>query len=178
VLKNISVDNTGELTALDKLQIQADGSRGTLLDGKASAETQIGIDTDLQKESFAVNRNSEPQKISSISFKNIFYACNYFYKREFDKEYDWFYKDAAEGIDKIIKLKAQIEAAVKTPNQCIIRVGRWSQVEFVTLEEAFRNPKTPMRNGKKQGSGNTRTVFDYDGQYVPLGWCVLTAKES
>jgi CRISPR-associated protein Csm5 len=178
VLKNISVDNTGELTALDKLQIQAEVIRGTLLDGKASAETQIGIDTDLQKEPFTVNRNSEPQKISSISFQNIFNACNYFYKREFDKEYDWFYKDAVAGIDKIIKLKAQLEAAVKTPNQCIIRVGRWSQVEFVTLEEAFRNPKTPMRNGKKQGSGNTRTVFDYDGQYVPLGWCVLTVKES
>jgi CRISPR-associated protein Csm5 len=178
VLKNISVDNTGELTALDKLQIQAEVIRGTLLDGKASAETQIGIDTDLQKEPFSVNRNSDPQKIAPISFQNIFDACNYFYKREFEKEYDWFYKDAVEGIDRIIKLKAQLEDAVKTPNQCIIRVGRWSQVEFVTFEEAFRNPKTPMRDGKKQGSGNTRTVFDYDGQYVPLGWCVLTVKEA
>jgi CRISPR-associated protein Csm5 len=178
VLKNISVDNTsGDLIALDKLQIQAEVIRGTLLDGKASAETQIGIDADLQKEPVAVNRNDPPQKISPVSFQNLFDACNYFYMREFEKEYDWFYKDAVEGIDAIIKLKKQLEDAVKTPNQCIVRVGRWSQVEFVTLEEAFRNPKTPMRDGKIQGAGNTRTVFDYDGQYVPMGWCVLTMKK-
>jgi CRISPR-associated protein Csm5 len=177
VLKNISVDNTsGELVALDKLQIQAEVIRGTLLDGKASGETQIAIDADLQKEPIAVNRNDAPQKISPVSFQNIFDACNYFYMREFEKEYDWFYKDAVEGIDTIIKLKKQLEDAVKAPNQCIIRVGRWNQVEFVTLDEAFRHPKTPMRNGKKQDAGNTRTVFDYDGQYVPMGWCILTVK--
>ena len=28
--------------------------------------------------------------------------------------------------------------------------------------------------GPKKSYGKTRTVFDYDGQYIPLGWCKCT----
>ena len=65
----------------------------------------------------------------------------------------------------------------KNDNSFVIRVGRWSQVEFVTFGSDFRSPKTsPGKGGKPKGWGGTRTLFDYNGQYLPMGWCKCTIK--
>lgn len=176
LLKNISRDKTSEeLIGIDKLQIQAEVLRGTLLDGKnVFAETQISIDTDLQAARFP----KDNKKIIPLSMQEIIESCNDFYWSAFQEEYDRFYKNSTDDSSRIIRELKQILDTSRSKNQCILRVGRWSQVEFVTLEESFRNPKTPMRNGKKQESGNTRTVFDYNGQHVPMGWCVLTVVKE
>jgi CRISPR-associated protein Csm5 len=179
LLKNISVAKfTGELTALKKLQIQAEVIKGVLLGGKASADMTVTIDADLQKTPFAGRRNEEPGKLMALSVKRIMAACNTFYLAAFLNEYRTFYQNAMDDtVKSIVALKSLLEDAVKQENQCIIRVGRWIQVEFVTLDENLRKPKTPNIRGKQLGFGNTRTVFDYDGQYIPLGWCILKVKE-
>jgi CRISPR-associated protein Csm5 len=137
LLKNISAMSDGTLSVLDKLQIQAEVIKGRLLGGAASAKTNLTVDADLQN----TRQISLP-----ITAQTILTACNYFYMREFAAEYDFFYQDACDSaqpeITAIEKLKDLLESASKKPNQCVIRVGRWSQVKFVTFEEQFRQPKT------------------------------------
>jgi CRISPR-associated protein Csm5 len=171
LLKNISCGKiSGKLTSLDNMQIQAEVLRGSLLGGKdVSAEIVISIDTDLQ----AVHFPKDNKKITPLSMQEIIDSCNDFYWRVFQYEYDRFYKNAVDSNCRTIHdLKQVLDTASRSKTQCIFRVGRWSQVEFVTFEENFRKPNAP------KGAGNTRTVFGYDGQYVPMGWCVLTVKGS
>jgi CRISPR-associated protein Csm5 len=168
LLKNISCGKTsGELASLDKLQIQAEVLRGTLLGGKTSAETVISIDTDLQ----AIHFPKENKKITPLSMQEIIDSCNDFYWSAFQDEYDRFYKNSVDDSIRTIHALKQLLDTSRSNTQCIFRVGRWSQVEFVTCEESFRKPDAP------KGAGGTRTVFDNNGQYVPMGWCVLTVKE-
>jgi CRISPR-associated protein Csm5 len=175
LLKNVFCDKNGEsLFSLDKLQIQAESIRGELLGGAAAAGTSITIDTDLQGASFP---GQPPSRITTVSMENIVEACNCFYWNEFDDEYKKFYRNIVDGTtDRVETLKKKLEAASKEKNQFILRLGRWSQVEFVTLDENFRKPDT-KRKGKDMGWGNTRTVFSYNGQFVPMGWCIMTLQE-
>jgi len=152
-------------------QIQAEVLRGELLSGKAVSELSIDINDNLQK--------TATPPFKTITFDNIHKSCNDFYWNEFKREYDKFYKDVNDGTEKlIIELKDKLEAAKNSKNQFIIRVGRWSQVEFVTFEDNFRKPFTRKNKfGKPLGYGGTRTLFYNDGKYAPLGWCILTLKE-
>jgi CRISPR-associated protein Csm5 len=177
--KIVSFDkHTENLDSIDA-QIQAEVIRGELLGGKAATELSINIDEKLQKTE--IHSEKKFFKIEkAISFEDIRESCNYFYWREFQKEYDYFYKDVSDGTEMLInELKVRLDRARNTEGQFIIRVGRWSQVEFVTFEENFRRPKTRKdKFGKALGYGETRTLFDYDGKYLPMGWCVLTEKEK
>ena len=179
LLKNISASND-ELIPL-QLQLQAEVLRGTLIGGSAKAHTHLIIDEGLQRASIAENEGKKDQAFrfnKAISMGDIAAACNIFFWDEFDSEYKKFYKNAASGTDIIVNLRTQLDAASSTKGSFIVRVGRWSQIEFVTFEEAFRQPKVPMKGGKSRESGTTRTVFDYDGEYVPLGWCKCTYTEQ
>ena len=179
LLKNISTSND-ELIPL-QLQLQAEVLRGTLIGGSAKAHTHLIIDEGLQRASIAENEGKKNKGFrfnKAISMVDIAAACNTFFWDEFDSEYKNFYKNAASGTDIIVKLRTQLDAASSTKGSFIVRVGRWCQIEFVTFEEAFRQPKVPMKSGKLRESGTTRTVFDYDGEYVPLGWCKCTYTEQ
>jgi len=160
------------------VQIQAEVLKGELLGGKAESELCITINDKLQKTPFPTTKPEErPKSIKKITFEDIQKSCNDLYWKEFQNEYDAFYKNISDGSEKIItELKGRLEAAVKSEKQFIIRVGRWSQVEFVTFEDNFREPKTRVIKGKKLSYGKTRTLFDYDGKYAPMGWCILTVK--
>lgn len=179
LLKNISASND-ELIPL-QLQLQAEVLRGTLIGGSAKAHTHLIIDEGLQRASIAENEGKKNKGFrfnKAISMVDIAAACNIFFWDEFDSEYKNFYKNVASGTDIIVKLRTQLDAASSTKGSFIVRVGRWSQIEFMTFEEAFRQPKVPMKGGKLRESGTTRTVFDYDGEYVPLGWCKCTYTEQ
>lgn len=169
-MKNISFNQAEqELSEIPKLQIQAEVIKGILSGLESTSEFSLTIDTDLQKTELQ-NKFS----IDSILLDEIRESCNYFYMREFKTEYEKFYKDAVDGVDLITKLNQVLSEINNSKNQFMIRVGRWSQVEFVTLEENFRHPKTPKLKDKVQGYGGTRTVFDLDGEYLPMGWCKCT----
>ncbi|MDR1626272.1 MAG: type III-A CRISPR-associated RAMP protein Csm5, partial [Spirochaetia bacterium] len=144
LLKNISRNkNQASLFALDKLQIQAESIKGELLDGGACAQTSLAIDTDLLSLSCK----------AKISIEKIIEACNHFYWNEFESEYRKFYEDIVDGTTGIIEeLKKRLDNARKEKNQFIIRLGRWSQVEFVTFNEDFRKPNT-KRRGRDMGWG-------------------------
>jgi len=174
----VPAKQTGKLVP-KRLITQAEVLRGELLEGKAEAELCITINKKLQEMPFSLKKEDQPKPMKKITFDDIHKSCNDFYWGEFQDEYNKFYKELYDGSEKlIIDLKDKLEAAVKTEGQFIIRVGRWSQVEFVTFEENFRKPLTKKdKYGKPLGYGGTRTLFDYDGKYAPLGWCILTLKE-
>jgi len=179
-LDMVSVNKkTGNLESIGA-QIQAEVLRGELLGGKAVSELCITINDKLQKTSFSTQREEQPKRNKTITFKDICKSCNDFYWSEFQNEYNKFFKDVSDGSEKLItKLKGKLETAVKADGQFIIRVGRWSQVEFVTFDDNFRKPLTKKdKFGKPLGYGGTRTLFDYDGKYAPMGWCILTEKGS
>lgn len=169
-LKNISVETNnssyrkGQLKAIDKLQIQAEIIPGTLLSKNSLTATSI-----LTLNPTLLSKIEEPITIDTLRG-----ACRRFYASEFNLEYDKFYAEAFEN-EKFIKgLKAEIKKyneKVEEPNTFIIRLGRWSQIEYVTFEENFRSPI------HKNGAGGTRTVFNYRGQYAPMGWCKCTITE-
>ncbi len=170
VLKTLSSDkNSGELFISNSMQIQAEAIKGSLAGNLDYGTLSFRINTDLQNEQNAVS-----QKLCK---DDIIRCCNYFYWREFKNEYDNFYKDAVDKCDLILELRKELESIKTHDNQFMIRLGHWSQVEFVTFEENLRSPKTRAINGKKLPSGTTRTVFNYDGQYLPLGWCKCTMEE-
>ncbi|MDR1836463.1 MAG: type III-A CRISPR-associated RAMP protein Csm5 [Treponema sp.] len=166
--------------SLDPLetQIQAEVIKGELLGGNAPSELCISIDDKLQKTPFSLHWKDSLKCLKTITFDDIRKSCNDFYWGEFKEEYKKFYINASGGTKELIdKLEDRLEEAI-TKGQFIIRVGRWSQVEFVTFEENFRKPETRVVRGKQLESGTTRTLFDYDGKYVPMGWCVLSEKEE
>ncbi len=167
--------HSGELNAIPT-QIMAECLKGRLIKGTSESIGEFTIDEDLQK---SVITNDDPKKTfimgKKISMDSIIDSCNFFFKSEFDSEYNAFYKDSINKTLYISSLKEEIEKITSSSNQFLIRVGRWSQVEFVTLEERLRYPKTPKgRDHRQKPYGTTRTLLDYNGDYVPMGWCKCT----
>ena len=166
ILKNIKKNKTsGEVEEHNTSLIQAEVIKGSFMDNAPSGTAHIRINMDLGS---AVSKK--------ITKADIISACNRFYLSTFEQEYKQFYKEATGSeCDVITELYKEIKAVASSlSNSFILRVGRWSQVEFVTLGHDLRNPKTPKRKGKIMPYGTTRTVLNYDGVYLPLGWCKCT----
>ncbi len=158
IFKNYS---TGEVIS-DPIQIQAEAIMGSLMNTENIGSGLIRINSDLSR-----NRNGVTK---ALNISDIVKSCNLFFWDEFENEYNKFYKDAGENCDLITSLKKKLQEIMANDNQFIIRVGRWSQAEFVTYEENLRSPESGTY-------GSTRTVFNYDGQYLPLGWCKCSVEE-
>jgi len=177
-LNNVTFDRQNKKLDPKKMQIQAEVLRGGLFGGEAEAELCITINDKLQETPFSLQPEEKQECIKKIAFEDIHESCNNFYWKEFKNEYDTFYKDVDDGSEEFIfELFKKLQAAKDAKGQFIIRVGRWSQVEFVTFEKEFRKPKTRIVKGKELPYGTTRTLFDYNGKYAPMGWCILTEKE-
>ncbi|MEN3039350.1 MAG: type III-A CRISPR-associated RAMP protein Csm5 [Candidatus Kryptonium sp.] len=93
----------------------------------------------------------------------IIKTCNYFYSQELRREME-FYEFAVDMHDIISKMKTLFNVK---QNECLIRVGRFSGVYAVTINE-YRNPAN-----KKWGT--TRNLFD--GRY-PMGWIKIEFLEE
>jgi CRISPR-associated protein Csm5 len=175
-IKNVKYDRMKEEVVEHNTSIvQAEVIRGKLTYKQnpkdVSGNALVRINSALASEVF--NGNGVTKK---ISVDEIIKSCNEFYLAQFKNEYDKFYKDSySSNAESITELYKELKAiAGSESNTFILRVGRWSQVEFVTYEHELRNPKTPKKNGKIMPYGTTRWVFNNDGQYLPLGWCKCT----
>ena len=169
-IQNIGVnEGTGEIKE-SGVAFHAEILKGLLLGSKVEAETTLVIDEPLQE---SLRTLQEKNHLASAA--TLIQSCNYFYKREFKREYEKFYELSNGSNLRICReLKDHVDRIPDSnTNRFLMRIGRWSQVEFVTLEPNFRSPKTP----KDKGWGNTRTVFDLDGTYAPLGWCECSLVE-
>ncbi len=171
-LYNVSLNPKDEKIESLGIQILAEAIKGLLLGASAKAETTLLIDTDL------LGTNQIKKKISA---QEIVKSCNEFFEEQFYLEFKKFYEEAIDDSCDLIDKLSDIITEIKEKNDSsfVVRVGRWSQVEFVTIDDrVFRNPKTPRgKDGKPKGWGGTRTLFDYNGQYLPMGWCKCTFEK-
>lgn len=98
---------------------------------------------------------SQPNGI--ISF--ICSSCNNFYQDCMQKEYEKFYQDQQE----VGKYSQKLLDTKLGKNECLIRVGRFSHVEGVTLNPPYRHPYN-----RKYGSSRNLC----EGLF-PMGWIKL-----
>ena len=171
-LYNVSLNQKNNKVEPIGIQIIAEVIKGNLMGTSEKTETTLLIDTDLLKTN---------QITKKISAEEIAKSCNHFFKTQFDNEFEKFYELCeSTNCSKLDELDKQISNIVNAnDNSFVIRVGRWSQVEFVTFGSDFRSPKTSKdkKTGKPKGWGGTRTLFDYNGQYLPMGWCKCTINK-
>lgn len=164
-VENIARNQNGAIE-IKGIPIYAEVLKGSLMDSAAEGICHTIVDVDMQMIKFPGNRYGSMQALVS--------ACHYFFKREFVREAEKFYDGSS---DRRLELYQQLKKTVMnlgdSKDTFLVRVGRWSQAEFVTCEPIFRMPKVP----KDHGYGNTRMVFDFNGQLLPLGWCLCKVKE-
>ncbi len=102
------------------------------------------------------------------TFENLCKVCNQFYLKRFNAEYEKFYKlphfvQARNFIDGI-------RNKVQTENALLLRIGHYSHVECVTVENAAPKTRPNPKTKKPMPFGTTRTLAD--GKY-PFGWVLL-----
>lgn len=152
-------NKSGHLSDKNKSQVMAEVIYGSLVSSESEGQYfTITVDEDLQKAGEFGQR---------FKMQDIISECNYFYGEGFFTEYETFYKNEySEKCELIEKLASEIKKIKEMKDSFVIRLGRWSQFEFVTLYD------------EKHNFGTSRTVFNYDGQYLPMGWCKCTVEED
>lgn len=109
-----------------------------------------------------------------LTIENIIADCNTFCKKTFKREKEVIIESLrARENDFHFDLYDELEHLIMSPlrnNQFLLRIGRFSQREYMTYSNDFRFVKSTKNDDEKWGC--TRTMR-YDGdQYLPLGWCL------
>ena len=174
VVKNVAPNKySGNLEA-KKMQMIAEMIFGSLLGVQNTSTANFLLDIDLQNSLVA---SDNPRKNftmqTKFDIKDIIDSCNNFFANAFDDEYEKFFTKCVEKTDVIIHLRKQIDEIYESKNSFPLRLGHWSQVEFVTLDRA----RSPSKRGKIQKYGTTRTLLDYNNNFVPMGWCKCTVLD-
>ncbi len=122
-----------------------------------------------------------------LNAKNLINSCNAFSKRVFNEEAKVFinnYKDDPNnyGTFDVYDKLASIINGERKEGEFLIKLGRFSQREYMTYGDETRimlgSKKRPVPiNPLNPKWGVTRTLIEYDGQYVPMGWCLCTLNE-
>jgi len=106
------------------------------------------------------------------NMEEIIESCDDFYHNAFNVEWNKFFYNATETTVCNTGTKmVELVDALQESNEHLIRIGRWSHVEALTVEN-YRKPKN-MR-----GYGNTRTLLDFDGLHLPMGWCAFKIEKE
>jgi len=106
----------------------------------------------------AVVQRTLPQQFDVEAICN---ACNSFYRPRLERELERFVHDA-ECRKELLDCAGNV-----SENQCLLRVGRHSHFECVTLGEPFHRPP-------RRGVGRSRS---YVGGTLPLGWLRLSFQK-
>jgi len=147
-----------------KMQMIKEHIIGMLLNGNAIGECDITF----QEKIYAIKQEIngwQPFK-KKIDIKEVVSSCNSFYFKNLEDEYNNFYKNSSHSIlrENGKKLFELVEDIInKEKNECLIRVGQFSQIENVTIDK-HREPLNP------KGYGKTRTLTECS---FPVGWVKL-----
>lgn len=146
------------------MQLFAEIIRGKLLGGDATGASTLLIDTDHQDIRGEYKKWRPPRY--TFSYDDIVTACNHFYRNEFEEEWDKFYLPSDDGDLREMgeRLRQEMEKIDPNKGSFLLRIGRFSQVESMTLEPPLRKP------WNKKGYGKTRTLALYGNRHAPLGW--------
>jgi len=107
-----------------------------------------------------------------IALDEILDASDQYYNRAFDYEYDEFYNKSPDVavFGSGTRIAEHIDT-LKGKGEHLVRIGRWSHVESVTVEPPYRKPLG------RRGYGKTRTFLDYQGAWFSMGWCSFSLEE-
>ena len=114
-----------------------------------------------------------------LTIDNIINDCNKFAVQTFAQEQKYIIEILKHRSDtSYFELYDELAGIVLGPrkrNEFLLKVGRFSQREYVTYSNDFRYVEKPGPSNEKWGS--TRTMM-YDGShYLPLGWCLCSIAE-
>jgi CRISPR-associated protein Csm5 len=153
-VKNVS-RKKGGLEA-NNIQIVCEVTHAYATGKGVSFETEMSFDDELYSTKF-LSRN--------LSMEQVINSCKSFYKDKMEQEHNKFYRSC-----EVEAISTQLLNAVLDEKSFLIRLGRFSGVESVTLDK-YRNPKPP---GNKTVWGTSRNLAE--GLY-PMGWVKVTVSE-
>lgn len=119
--------------------------------------TELRLDVPLMQQ-----RNAVSQKFSIEQIRD---CCNAFYRDKLQMEHEKFYAGSFAS-----EISEQLLNEPFAENEFLLRLGRFSGVESVTLDE-YRNPQPP---GRSRGWGKSRNIAD---EKYPMGWLKMQIKE-
>jgi len=146
------------------MHMAAEVISGKLLGGDGEARLVLSFHQDLP-------RTDNFKGIRAFKAEELIKACNNFYLAAWANEYARFYEDDQGSRTVAGELNELIKDIRPEKNEFLLRIGRFSQVECVTVND-LRRP------WNKRGYGQSRTVFDRDGVLVPLGWTKARIEED
>lgn len=141
--------------------------RGELMGGGAQASVRLTINN----EPFTAARRSRIEHFEApgvrIELRDALEAAHEFYKGVFEAELRQFYLSVFDGAyrDAAMEL-SDIVDQLNPGNEFLVRIGRHSHKEFMTLHE-----QSPT-------FGRSRTLLEYQGRFFPAGWAVLRLKNG
>ena len=121
--------------------------------------TSVEFETELLFDDLIFKSGFIREKITLDRIKE---ACNAFYRPKMEMEHEKFYKNSNAEDPSRQLLEISLDA-----NSFLIRLGRFSGVESVTLD-GYRNPRPP---GRGSVWGRSRNIME--GRY-PMGWVKVT----
>ncbi|MGC8764839.1 MAG: type III-A CRISPR-associated RAMP protein Csm5 [Brevinematia bacterium] len=144
-----------------KMQIIMELITGVYLGGNATGEFELTIDDALQNIKLPESNNKTFIELK-LNVEEIIEKCDKFYKNHLAEESRKFYKDSP--VDEIKKMSAKLLTKVKeictSNNECLIRVGRHSHFENVTIDKH-----------RIVGPGSSRFLMEEN--FFPLGFAKL-----
>jgi CRISPR-associated protein Csm5 len=149
-----------------KIQMFYDTTFSQLDNEEIEAHTMLTIDNRL------ANTKNPDRKwnfrycvAEPIDIEELMDACKDFYKPKLDSDYNAFFKgnpDLEETGNKLNDLASKL-----SDNQALIRLGRFSHFECVTVDR--------YRKRSRPGAGSTRTL---SAGVLPMGWVKLTFEQA
>lgn len=151
---NVSKDKFGKLKSL-KIQMLNEVTHSYISGKNIEFETELIVDNNLQQTHFLK---------TIIDIESIKELCNSFYQTKIVDEDKNFYQRTS-----LERFSHDLCVQKFENNSFLIRLGRFSGVENVTLDK-YRDPNVP----KGKGWGKTKNICEMK---YPLGWLKITFEE-
>ena len=155
-VNNVSRRNGGRLQA-NNIQIICEVTHSFVTGMNVDFVTKISIDEALFSTSYLSKK---------ITLEQIVESCTSFYRDKMEREHIKFYQKTESERYSTMLLDTPLDK-----NSFILRIGRFSGVESVTLDN-YRNPKPP---GNKTQWGTTRNLAE---GIFPMGWVKVSINEA
>lgn len=153
-VRNVSKRN-GSMLQSNDMQMICEVSHSSITGKSVEFETEMSFDESLYSTHFLSKTLTKEQIVKS---------CTDFYRDKMMKEHEKFYKNS-----EVEKCSMQLLSTPLDENSFLLRMGRFSGVESVTLDN-YRNPKPP---GNKTAWGTTRNLAE---ERYPMGWLKVTVS--
>lgn len=151
-VKNFS-KNRDQKAEANKIQMIFEVSHSEVTGENIAFETEFTFDTYLFSTRYLGCR---------LTWEQVVKSCTSFYRQKMEMEHETFFKGSAAESASLQLLNVPLD-----DNSFILRMGRFSGVESVTLDK-YRKPKPP---GKTNIWGTSRNLVE--GKF-PMGWVKMT----